>query len=222
MSSNYDIEMNVDDVLELDTIIKDSNIASDPIENIKHQGSDSTSHNLSTIETHTSIFDPKDSGEYTIKINGQDLFINVLDSTDSVVLDYIASKFDGSTTNWSSSSNTYSLDFPISSPSKTTFSNGDFAVNNDNGLGLFYPPDSLNNSNLQQMAIEMDVKTSTGGDPSPWGFADSDGKSIRFNFNEGNDFYVEMRDNNGNTLKAQPSNTLNLTDGTRHKSNSII
>jgi hypothetical protein len=137
--------------------------------------------------------------------------------TDTTVLEYIASNFVDSTNTWETSGGTRPLSFYVSSPSKTTFSNGDTAVNSNGGLGTFAPPEELNGSSLQQITIEMDVKSDVGGDPSPWGFGDSNGKAIRLNFNEGNNFYVEMRDEDGNNLRAEPTNTLELSDGVRRK-----
>ena len=75
--SDTDITMSLDDTLELDTIIKKSNIASNPVGTIKYEGSNSTVHNYSGIQTNTYIFDPQQSGTYTIPVNGQELTVEV-------------------------------------------------------------------------------------------------------------------------------------------------
>jgi hypothetical protein len=69
--------MNVDDTLELDTIIEESSRASNPVSSIKYEGSDSTVHDSKGIQTNTFIFDPQESGNYTITINGQELTVKV-------------------------------------------------------------------------------------------------------------------------------------------------
>lgn len=70
-----DITMNVDDTLELDTIIENSSRAKEPI-----TITDGKDYNLSGFQTHTGVFDPQSSGDYTIKINGQKLTIKVNES----------------------------------------------------------------------------------------------------------------------------------------------
>lgn len=162
------------------------------------------------------------TGEIEIKIDHPDVSDSYqryfsIGEADTAVLTYVPSDFVESTNTWETSTGTNPLSFYVSTPSKTTFPNGDTAINSNGGLGTFEPPQTLNGSSLQQMTIEMDVKADVGGDPSPWGFGDSNGKGIRLNFNEGNNFYVEMRDENGNKLRAEPTNTLELSDGVRRK-----
>ena len=72
-----DIQMSLDDTLELDTIIEESTRASNPIGTVKYEGSDSTVHNSTGIQTNTFIFDPQEAGKYTIPVNGQELTVNV-------------------------------------------------------------------------------------------------------------------------------------------------
>lgn len=74
-----DISISLDETLELDTIIKESSIAQNPINNITYSGSNSKDYNMKGIETHTSVFDPQQSGTYTIDINGQELSVEVTD-----------------------------------------------------------------------------------------------------------------------------------------------
>jgi hypothetical protein len=82
MSSDYDIEMNSDETLELDTIIQESSIASDPISDVTYYGNNSYTKNiLDEFETHTTVFNPPESGEYDINVNGQVLSINVRDTS---------------------------------------------------------------------------------------------------------------------------------------------
>lgn len=71
MSSNYDIKMNLDETLELDAIIQNWNAESDDTINV----TDGTYYNLSGFQTHTGVFDPQKSGDYTINVNGQELSI---------------------------------------------------------------------------------------------------------------------------------------------------
>lgn len=75
-----DITMSLDDTLELDTIIKESNIATDPITDAKHRD-DNTNHitDFNGFQTHTGVFSPPKSGVYDIKINDQTLSIKVTD-----------------------------------------------------------------------------------------------------------------------------------------------
>lgn len=88
MSNNYDIVMDSDETLELDTIIRESNIASDPITKFKHT-EDSTDHltDLTSIQTNTVIFEPPKPGQYKAKINGQIITINVKDVRKEIIVD---------------------------------------------------------------------------------------------------------------------------------------
>lgn len=108
MSNDYDIEMSLDDTLELDTIIKESNIASTPINNITHNR-DNSSHktDLTNIQTHTCIFDPPKPGEYKIDINNQILNVKVNDPTMIRVEDFEDQSIDlnYASTGWTTPSN---------------------------------------------------------------------------------------------------------------------
>lgn len=73
MTTNYDIKMSLEDTLELDTIIEESNRASDSLTY------DSDNFELSEIQTHTNILNPKNPGEYTITVNGQNISVKVTD-----------------------------------------------------------------------------------------------------------------------------------------------
>lgn len=77
MSSNYDFKISKNDKVELDTIIKKSDKPKDPVGTIKYEGSESTNHNLEAFQTGTVIFNPQESGSYTIPVNGQKLRIKV-------------------------------------------------------------------------------------------------------------------------------------------------
>lgn len=96
MSSNYDIKMNLDETLELDAIIQNWNAESDDTINV----TDGTYYNLSGFQTHTGVFDPQKSGDYTINVNGQELSIKVIGS--SVVIDDFE---DGDVTEWTHTNN---------------------------------------------------------------------------------------------------------------------
>jgi hypothetical protein len=81
-----DITMSLEDTLELDTIIEKSSRATTPI--TVTGGTESTDFNLDGLQTHTGIFDPVNSGEYTIKINGQELLIEVIDAASGLIEDF--------------------------------------------------------------------------------------------------------------------------------------
>lgn len=83
MSNNYDIEMSLDDVLEIDTIIQDWNPPSNLV-NTTYESSGNADYNLNGLDTKTTVFDPQKSGEYSININGQKLLIKVRDANDAL------------------------------------------------------------------------------------------------------------------------------------------
>lgn len=119
MSSNYDIEMSLDDTLELDAIIQEWDAESNGvIGNIMYEDSDSTVHNSTGIQTNTYIFDPQESGTYTIPVNGQELTVNVKDS--SIIPDGVVDNFENIT---NSPPGIYS-----SGDSVSTYYNGDTSV----------------------------------------------------------------------------------------------
>lgn len=70
-----DITMSINDVLELDAIIKEwndpNNIVSD----------DDGSFNISGFQTNTSVLEPQQSGTHNITINGQTLTVKVIESS---------------------------------------------------------------------------------------------------------------------------------------------
>lgn len=63
--------MNVDETLELDTIIEESTRSSDPVTNVD------SSFEQYGIQTHTHILNPTKPGDYTINVNGQELTVKV-------------------------------------------------------------------------------------------------------------------------------------------------
>lgn len=86
MSNDYDIIMGLDETLELDLAIDKWNSPNNII-NTTH----SKDYSLTGIQTKTGIYDPKDPGIHTIKVNGQDLKIKVRDPSkipDSVIFDF--------------------------------------------------------------------------------------------------------------------------------------
>jgi hypothetical protein len=81
-----DITMSLDDTLELDALIQESN-KPEKIINIT-DGTEGTDFDLDGIQTHTGIFNPTNAGTYNIEINGQKLTVKVKESSaipDSVV-----------------------------------------------------------------------------------------------------------------------------------------
>lgn len=92
--------MNLNDTLELDAIIREWDAKSDNTIDVK---TTNMGYNLGGIKTHTGIFDPTESGEHIININGQELTIEVTDPStvpDSAVSHYVANDF--SSTEWKS------------------------------------------------------------------------------------------------------------------------
>lgn len=75
-----DITMSLDSTLELDTIIQESNIASNPV--TVTDGTEGSDFESDGIETNTYVFDPINSGTYNIDINGQTLTVEVLKTYD--------------------------------------------------------------------------------------------------------------------------------------------
>lgn len=107
MSSNYDIEMSLDDTLELDTVIKEDASATNPINKVEHTDDNST-HSVTGIQTKTSIFDPPKSGPYKININGQILSIYVTDPSivdEELVNDFESQDGISPTTEWGTETN---------------------------------------------------------------------------------------------------------------------
>lgn len=77
-----DITMTLNDTLELDTMIKKSPAATEPIGEVKKNKEGNYNNNLTGIQNNTAIFDPPEPGLYTIPINGQVLEVEVTDPTD--------------------------------------------------------------------------------------------------------------------------------------------
>jgi hypothetical protein len=90
-----DIKMSVDDTLELDTIIEKSTQAEDIISVTK-----GTDYDTSGFQTHTSVFNPQSSGDYTINVNGQNLSIKVT-GTRTIIDDFE----DGEVSEWTHTNN---------------------------------------------------------------------------------------------------------------------
>jgi hypothetical protein len=84
-----DITMSLNDTLEIDAIIQESNKPENII-NIT-DGTEGTDFDLDGIQTHTGIFNRKNSGTYNININGQELTVKVTDPSnvpDKIVDDF--------------------------------------------------------------------------------------------------------------------------------------
>lgn len=81
-----DITMSLDDTLELDTIIEESN---EPLSSVTvTNGTDGTDFKSTGIKTGTYIFNPISSGTYNLNVNGRELSVEVTDPSnipDSVV-----------------------------------------------------------------------------------------------------------------------------------------
>lgn len=192
-----DITMSLDDTLEIDTIIEESTRASEPITEIKYEGNQTNDYNSRGIQTHTEVFEPKKSGNYTITVNGQDISIDVK-SPRSIPSTVVESFEDGSndeyqTVNggWSTSTNyvwegTYSGRFDQNASHKAFSSEGD---------GLNYYPKQ---GDVVEWYVYHDyVETSTtgivignDGKPSNWSQGydcnyRADGNNSNFSMNLG-------------------------------------
>jgi len=64
--------MGVEDTLEIDTVIKKDTSAKDKV-----TVTDGTNYSMNGIKTKTAIFNPQETGTYTIDVNGQELIIKV-------------------------------------------------------------------------------------------------------------------------------------------------
>lgn len=71
-----DIKMSIEDTVELDAIIKEST----QVDSVISIDRDNTNYNLNGFQTHTGVFDPKDTGEFNITVNGQQLTVKVIDT----------------------------------------------------------------------------------------------------------------------------------------------
>lgn len=187
--------MSLDDVLELDTIIEQSNKASDPIK-VK-DGSEGTDFNLEEIQTHTTIFNPTNPDTYNISINGQELTIKVLDpsnipdklvdngvlhdfysvntkspgnytlNTDSIVLEGVSTG-SGDDSNWAEVETSEDLDKDSLSEAKIDFSltqSGDSNANPGDYRFVIYE-DTLTSDNIIAEFGEIGSKGNTGHDLS--------------------------------------------------------
>lgn len=75
-----DITMRLDDTLELDTIIKEDSSAVNPIGTVTKISDNSTYNNVfDGFQTKTAVFNPPESGEFKIPVNGQELIVKVRD-----------------------------------------------------------------------------------------------------------------------------------------------
>lgn len=77
-----DIKMNLEETLELDTIIEKSTRATDPISVEEPSNfTEGTDFDLDGIQKHSGIFNPTKSGNYKLNINGQILTVEVIDTS---------------------------------------------------------------------------------------------------------------------------------------------
>lgn len=114
-----DIEISLNDTLELDTIIKQSIIASDPVK--VTDGTEGKDFDSKGIETNTYIFDPTNPGTYNIEINGQKLTVKVIDY--NIISDSgISQEEDGELSEFSGDTSYYQT---VKSP---TVSGSDYAI----------------------------------------------------------------------------------------------
>lgn len=123
--------MSLNDTLELDTIIKKSNIASNPIGDVKYEGDDSTVHNSKEIQTNTYVFEPQKPGNYIIPVNGQQLSVEVTDPS-TIPESGISQEEDGEISEYSGDTSFFST---TSSP---TVNGSDYAISHSNNQNKQY------------------------------------------------------------------------------------
>lgn len=120
MSDTYDIEMFIDETLELDAIIQDW----DP--NTSLIDVSGGSYSSEGLQKNTFIFNPDESGTYTITVNGQTLTVEVKDNS-SIPDINISQEEDGNISEWSGNMNASTTTSPTitgSSYSISTRTNG--------------------------------------------------------------------------------------------------
>lgn len=134
-----DIKMSLDDTLELDAIIQEW----DPNSNDIIKVTSNKTYDLNGIKKHTGVFNPTESGEHTIEINGQILTIEVIDDeiipdsvSDDLIHAYIPTKFTSS--KWPDLKGNSDIDDIVGlSYNKNLFnSNGGVEGNGNDGRGL--------------------------------------------------------------------------------------
>lgn len=102
--AEYDILIDLNDTLELDTIIKKWDDPSSPL----NSGQDEDKFNISGIQTNTTILDPKESGTHTLDINGQTLKVKV--TNPNKITEYIDNFEDGSISEYNGDTNNFTVD----------------------------------------------------------------------------------------------------------------
>lgn len=90
--ANQSLYMYVDDVLEIDYLVEE--VSEDSLVEITKDPSDSLTK--SYYSTSTFVFDPPQSGTYKLDLNGQIVEIDVFDIPNSVVVNAVASNYNGS------------------------------------------------------------------------------------------------------------------------------
>ena len=133
--------MSIDDTLELDAIIKKWDNPDGVITDSDNQ------FNMSGFYTGTGVLDPQNAGKHTIKVNGQELTVEVLDPSN--ILQSAVAQFDAQSS-FEDSGGTSTATFPdlvsgndISGDSVTIESNG---INSH--LGLHYNRQQQGSSNI--------------------------------------------------------------------------
>lgn len=214
--------MSVDDTLELDTIIKESTIASDPITEIRYEGSKSNEHSQNGIQTHTEIFRPKKSGTYEIDVNGQTLKIKVISNNiipDSAIHRWKFNEGSGST----ATDSIGSADATLSTTSMWINGdwNGGYAVGGDGSddsvdlttLGSF-------GSNLGTgFAIAFTIQHSSISQSEYIGTYNGSNQLLRITgsrFNSGG-LTMELRDDSGNNNQVHTSSGSIFDDNKKHR-----
>ena len=72
-----DIIISKDETLEFDAIIEESS----RLDSVVDIDRNNTDYNINSFQTHTGVFDPQDTGEFNIKVNGQELTVKVTDKS---------------------------------------------------------------------------------------------------------------------------------------------
>jgi hypothetical protein len=218
-----DITMNVDETLELDTIVKESDIATDPITNVD------SSFGISGFQTHTTTLNPTKPGDYTINVNGQELTVKVNKSNaipDSAILQYTADTYTTGDSVWKDDIGTSDMSI-TGDPQTSTLSDGTESVvwDGTGDLGRVTPPSTYEGSSLSAFAVEMELQYAAT-DAMVIHRAGSGGNTGQllemvlnvdsgFNNDAGN-LFVRLDDQNDNTLQFAFSSFAGLDDGNKH------
>lgn len=216
MSSDYNIQMSIDDTLELDSIIEKWSKPNDTI-NINR-----TDHDLDGIKKYTGVFNPKGTGEYEIEINGQTILVNVIGSS-------VYEPPDNAVHNWKFSNGS-------GTELKDSIGNADGTINNASWInGSWVDSVALDGDGANDY-VQIPKENLTDTDPlldnkfavayTISGYSGSGGSLIDAGWNNGDTFgvsfsngspFLSIRDTNNNGGQAYPNTSNLVDDGNKHR-----